>query len=253
MTIGINPEGRIWFEGNIGTWVQDIKRWYEADNLQEYMNFAQYTFIVASSYARLARTAWSGDSGKLEKLRLLMHEDANGQPEMTPMQALELLDFLANNLNDDFRLQNKSHCSKEVAAYIRRNYEGTNFSLKNGRLQLRGRLAEWMQEFGKWHEADSGKPISVLDDLAMQAYLMFIAVGFTPGAIEEWSKMSDGMDKRAGFESQIVLNERGSLNLEKMNAFSLLDYLVENLPPDFASRYGEAARANSRNFFRSQR
>lgn len=249
MAVGSDADGNVWFNGNIGRWIQEIKQWYDADKRsQEYMDFATYTFIFATGYAALAQKMWASDRAKLDALRPLLHQDAQGHHSMKPMQVLELLDFLADNLNDDFRRRHTVHCVEKVEAYIRDHYEGKNFSMRNGRLEIRGRLGQWIKDFSSWYEGDTGTSFSTLTDSQRQGYLLFVAMGYGQAAFNQWSGEVGGDEKIKGFQSLIATDAQGNLDFNSVNAFQILDYLVENVTDEFKTQHESEARNSARQF-----
>ncbi|MDQ3819439.1 MAG: hypothetical protein M3362_17420 [Acidobacteriota bacterium] len=98
--------GRLRVSGALGTWVQDITRWYEEDtndNLRQMRPdlLHQYYYLVVVDFMKAAELKWNNEPGGGQKKAKLIQMIPPGAPNT--LNIWGVLDYLAENLDDSFR------------------------------------------------------------------------------------------------------------------------------------------------------
>ena len=98
--------------------MHDFARWIQEDTANTpSVDFTAYLGVLILRYAFRARQLWRDKwlgKRKIKKLETLMCMDSRGQIDIAHLKPLDLLDFLAENLDDKRRLEWSVQCRRET-------------------------------------------------------------------------------------------------------------------------------------------
>lgn len=108
-------EGDFEFTGSINEWMEDFKRWYQLDTVNNSnFDFGTYLQYITLYYCQFAKTKWEKEllgRRKIVRLEAFIGSDAQGNIKVN---VFDSLDFLAENLEPEFRREWSSTCRNEI-------------------------------------------------------------------------------------------------------------------------------------------